>query len=385
MTTLARITDHDRRARLGPRHLLAHPADTVEQVADAVVGLHATDAATVYLSACARLADPSIKAVEDAFYERATLTRLLCMRRTMFAFTTGAAPVVDAAAARGIAAKERAGLLKYLAEGVGWDAARLAEVERLTLDALRDRGEATAAELSAAVPALREQVLVAPGKKYETKQNVSSRVLRVLAADGRIRRSRPRGTWLSTQFRWTPADPRPALDVAAAQAELVRRWLAAYGPGTEADVKWWTGWTLTAVRKALTAIGAEPVALDHGTGFVLPGDVDSPDSPPWVALLPSLDATAMGWQGRDFYLDPGHKPKLFDAYGNIGPTVWADGRIVGAWAQRPDGEIAWTTFADVGTETTAAITDHAHRLADLLGDTRFVPKFRTPLEKDLAR
>ncbi|GGM51142.1 hypothetical protein GCM10012275_22590 [Longimycelium tulufanense] len=39
---------------------------------------------------------------------------------------------------------------------------------------------------------------------------------------------------------------------------------------------------------------------------------------------------------------------MFDRNGNIGPTVWADGRIVGAWAQLPDGSIAWRFLHEVG-------------------------------------
>jgi hypothetical protein len=52
----------------------------------------------------------------------------------------------------------------------------------------------------------------------------------------------------------------------------------------------------------------------------------------------------MGWTIRDFYLDPAHRDHtrpgtLFDRSGNPGPTVWWDGRIVGGWAQRADGEV----------------------------------------------
>lgn len=382
---LPEITDDDRRARLGRRHLLAAKADTVEEVADALVGLHATDPATVFLSACARLTSPSVAAVEEAFYERQSLVRLLCMRRTMFAVTADLAPVVDAAAARAIAAKERAGLLKYLAEGVGWDARRLDEVERATLAALAARGEATVVELGRDVPDLLEQVVVAAGKKYETRQNVASRIVRVLAADGRMRRGRPRGSWISSQFRWAPARPWHALDTAQAQAELVRRWLAAFGPGTEADLKWWTGWTFGAVRAALKTVGAVEVGLSTGPGWALPDDLFTPRTEPWVALLPALDPTPMGWQGRDWYLAPELRPRLFDTAGNVGPTAWCDGRVVGGWAQRPDGEVVWRALTDVGAQARAALDAEAARLTAWLGGVRVVPRFRTPLEKELSK
>jgi hypothetical protein len=97
---------------------------------------------------------------------------------------------------------------------------------------------------------------------------------------------------------------RPRLGVrhllAAVQAELARRWLAAFGPGTMADLKWWTGWTMGEVKRALAQIGPAEVDLDGTAGFVLPGHLEaSPAAEPWVALPPALDPTVMGGRGED--------------------------------------------------------------------------------------
>ncbi|MCG6496284.1 winged helix DNA-binding domain-containing protein [Kitasatospora sp. A2-31] len=383
------ISDEQRRARLGRRHLLAPGgrAARVEQVADAVVGLHATDAATVYLSACARLAEPSAAEVERALYDDVTLVKLLSMRRTLFAVTEEFAPYVSASTARAIAVKERATLLKHLREfAEGWDEARLAETERAVLAALERRGEATTSELGADVPALRETMLMSAGKPYEAKQSVGSRLLRLLASDGHVRRCRPRGSWLSSSYPWAPVAQWPDVPVREAKAEVVRRWLAAYGPATVEDVKWWTGWTLGDTRKALADVGAVDVALaGGGAGLVLPSDTEPvPEPEPWAALLPGLDPTVMGWRGRDWYLRPEDVPALFDRAGNAGPTVWWCGRVVGGWAQRPDGEVVWRFFSDVGAQAGAAVAAEAARLAGWLGEVRVTPRFRTPLERELS-
>jgi hypothetical protein len=380
------IDTEQRRARLVWRHLLA-PAERVGDavsVADALVALHATDPATVFLSAAVRMRDVGVAAVEDALYTDRTLVRVLAMRRTMFVVSAGSAAVVDSAAGRPIAAKQRVGLLKYLADGGGWDARWLADTERDVLAALAERGSATATELASDVPALREQVVMAAGKNYET-QNVNSRVLRVMAAENRIRRDRPRGGWTSSQFRWSTGAAPPQLPAADAKTELVRCWLARYGPGTEADLVWWTGWTRTDVRKAIAALGAQPVELPDATGFVLPGDTEPVPVPePAAALLPALDPTPMGWQQRDWYLPAGHRADLFDQTGNVGPTVWWDGRVVGGWAQRPSGEIVWRLLDDVGAAAATAIGAEAARLAQWVGDARVTPRFRTPLERRLG-
>ncbi|MFE2154034.1 winged helix DNA-binding domain-containing protein [Streptomyces lavendulae] len=388
-TGLPLVTTAERRHRLGRRHRLAPSAraSTPHQAADAVVALHATDAATVHLSARARLTGGGPAAIEAALYEDVTLVRLLSMRNTLFAVSAELAPYVDASCARSIAAKERRSLLKHLAEdGQGLDAEWLAGAENAALDALDTLGPSTGSQLSAAVPALRQKITINRGKKYEAETGVATRVIRVLAADGRIRRDRPRGSWTSSQFRWVHTEPWPALPAAEARAELARRWLYAYGPATEADLKWWTGWTLTDVRKALAAVAPEQVRLeDGGTALVLPGDTAAEPAPePWAALLPGLDPSAMGWADRGFHLDPAHRPALFDYAGNIGPTVWWNGEIVGGWAQRADGEIVWRLLADPGREASEAITAEAARLAEWVGDARITPRFRTPLERELT-
>lgn len=384
-----RISDEQRRIRLGRRHLLAPSVRTgsVVAVADAVVALHATDAATVYLSVCARMTEPGIGAVDRALYEDVSLVRLLSMRNTLFSMSAVVAPAIDASSARPVAAKERQKLLKHLREDAnGLDERWLADTERQTLSALATRGPATGSELSAAVPALRTKITVFPGTRQETVQGVASRVIRVLAADGRIRRDRPRGSWTSSQFRWTTADPWPASDPAEARAEVAKRWLRSYGPATEGDLKWWTGWGISDTRAALAAADAEEVLLDSGAvGWAAPGDLAAEPSPePWAALLPGLDPSAMGWADRDFQLPADHRAALFDRSGNIGPTVWWNGGIVGGWAQRPDGELVWRLLSDIGREGSRLIETEAARLSAWTGDARVTPRFRTPLERELT-
>ncbi|MEU9142443.1 winged helix DNA-binding domain-containing protein [Streptomyces sp. NPDC048349] len=387
--SLPLVTTAERRHRLGRRHRLAPSARaaTVSEAADAVVALHATDAATLFLSVRARLAEGGPSTVEQALYEEVSLVRLLSMRNTLFAVSTGLAPYVDSSTARAIAVKERRALLKHLDEdGQGLDAAWLARAETAALDALDSGGPCTGSQLSAAVPALRQKITVGRGKKYAAETGVATRVIRLLAADGRIRRDRPRGSWTSSQFRWVHTEPWPALPATEARAEIARRWLHAYGPATEADLKWWTGWTLGDVRKALAAVGPEQVRLENGTtALVSPGDTAPEPAPePWAALVPGLDPSGMGWADRGFHLDPAHRPALFDYAGNIGPTVWWNGEIVGGWAQRGDGEIVWRLLADPGRAAEEAITAEAARLAAWVGDARVTPRFRTPLERELT-
>ena len=414
-TSTRTIDDAERRARLAVRHRLARAARaaTAEEVGDSLVALHGTDPASVFLAVGARLAGDAgpVATTESALYEDRSLIRMHGMRHTVFVFPSSLAPAVQSSTTHPAAVRERTLLVRHLAEGSSFVEAWLAEAERLVLAELAVRGEATGTELGAAVPRLRETYVYGPGTRQEGVQSVASRVLRVLGMAGRIVRGRPQGAWTSSRFRWALAEEHPPVPAAEARAELIGRWLAACGPATEADLKWWTGWKVTDVRGALAAVGAVPVTLSgsgsgarsgsgsgagsgsrsvagagaQGTGFVLPDDLDPVPAPePWAALLPALDPTAMGWQARDWYQDPEHRAALYDRSGNIAPTVWWDGRIVGVWAQRPDGEIARRLLADVGGEAERAIGAEAARLAAWVGDVRVTPRFRTPLERELA-
>jgi hypothetical protein len=389
----SQITVAERRARLARRHRLLDEAraGSAVEVAESLVGLHGTDPASVYLASAARMHSPTIGGIAHELYEERSLIRMLGMRRTMWVLPLELAAVAQVAATNAVAQNERRRLVKMLvdAEVASDPVAWLEAAERATMDALAARGEATGAELSADVPQLREQFRFGIGTKWEGVQTATTRLLLLLAAEGKIVRARPRGSWISSQYRWTPLESWlpggfAESELEEAQDELVRRWLAAFGPATVEDVKWWTGWTLGATRRALAAVGAVEVELDGVAGVVLPEDVD-PVEPvePWAALLPALDPTAMGWLGRAWYLGE-HVPALFDRSGNVGPTVWWDGRIVGGWGQRPDGEVVYRLLEDVGAEAVAAIDAAAVRITAFVDGTRVTPRFRTPLERELS-
>ncbi|WP_433173180.1 winged helix DNA-binding domain-containing protein [Actinoallomurus sp. CA-150999] len=389
--TVRAIKDEERRVRLGARHHLADPADTVVDVTRALVALHGTDPASVYLAAAARMRVPDVGPVEKALYDDRLLLRMLGMRRTVFTVEDELAPVVQAACSNDVARRERRKTVQFIEQAGLGDDAWFREVEEATVAALRARGEAFTADLSADVPRLKERILLGEGKAYEARPTIANRVLLGLAAEGRVIRGRPRGSWTSSQFSWSPIeawlpDGLPDIPVDEARAELIRRWLAAYGPGTAADLKWWTGLTLTQVRKALGGIDVEKVDLGGEDGYVLADDVDPVGDPgPWVALLPALDPTVMGWSGRDWYLGE-HGPLLFDRTGNAGPTVWSDGRVVGGWAQRADGEVVYRLLEDTGTEAASAVATEAARLTAWLGPVRIAPRARgrSPVETELV-
>src|SRR5688500_6113558 len=167
-TVVTTIDVDERRARLGARHYLASPATNVEDVADALVGLHSSDPVTVFLSCWARVRDFERSDLEQALYDDRSLLRMLGMRRTMFVVPVADAPVPDAACTKALAVGERRRMIALIeGQGVTPDgAAWLRKVERKTVAALQARGQATAAQLTSDVPELAGKLVFGEGKTW---------------------------------------------------------------------------------------------------------------------------------------------------------------------------------------------------------------------------
>ncbi|KAA0022685.1 winged helix DNA-binding domain-containing protein [Antrihabitans cavernicola] len=376
----------ERRSRLARRHRLlpGDATDDVAAIADSLIGLHSSDPVTVYLSAMARMRTPSTATVEQALYDDRTVVRHHAMRRTLWVATPDVVRLMHAAATRKLIGPEHRRTAKLLAEnGIADPDAWLEKARVETLTALHEHGPLTARSLGIKAPTLMHKIVMAPGKKYSASVSAHTRVLLSLGFEGRIVRTRPTGTWINGAYTYAAADTWlengfGELGERESARELALRWLHAFGPATAVDLQWWMGWTVALTKNALTDCGAVEVALDGGVGYVAPGDED-PVQPaePWVALLPGLDPTTMGWKQRDWYL-PEDCASTFDHMGNAGPTIWANGRVVGAWVQTPDGEIRTRLLVDVPRKQKGEIARRANDLKDLLDDTRFTVRFPSP-------
>lgn len=194
----------ERRARLGIRHHLTTHVSMVD-VARSLVGIHSTDPASVNVATFARTG-ADVTTIGHDLYESGELVRMLGMRRTLFVVPREVVPVIQAACTDAIAAGMRKRIVKMFIEegGIAPDGSRwLRQAEKATLKGLAEMGEAAGAELSKKVPALRAKFVYAEGKAYGGPQNIAAQVLSLLGAEGRIVRCRPRGTWISGQYRWT--------------------------------------------------------------------------------------------------------------------------------------------------------------------------------------
>ncbi len=375
------IDAEQRRARLAERHRLLLPTrtDNLPEIADDLVALHSSDPVSVFLSAMARMVHPSVEAVERALYTDRSLIRHHGMRRTLWVATPPVVRLMHAAATRDLIATERRRTRQLLAaSGVDDPEQWLAQAEEQVLADLREHGPSTAREIGQRGGALRQRLQLAPGKAYAAVQSAHTRVLYILGFDGKMLRGQP-SSWINGAYRYVDAESwLPGglgdLDPRQAAAELADRWLQRFGPATTTDLQWWMGWTMSRTRQALADCGAVEAELDAGAGWLAADDPPLNPVEPWVAVLPGLDPTIMGWKQRDWYL-PSTSVEVFDTAGNGGPSLWVDGRVVGAWAQTRDGTIHTHYFERVAAARRREIDQRINELKSWIGDTRFTVRF----------
>jgi hypothetical protein len=385
------------------QHLLpsAQPTGIVQVTRD-VVALHATGATGPYLSLWARAPGFQRKALEEALYERRELARVLCMRTTLHvvpseevafflrAYTQAQLPAELRDPAPLLV---QAGLCPETEAG-----AALETLHQQVLDVLAEKGPATVREISLAVPQLQARVRHSVGKSYEGEFSLGSRLVPAMCAQGLLIRARPRGTWRSNLYEyaslsgWLPDADLASTTPQEARTWLVRRYLAAFGPATFDDVQWWTGFSKRVVQAALQPLKPEvvEVAIEGlGEGYLMLADdvrrlrgLATPDSP-YAFFLPSLDPYVMGYRHRRRFLAPEHRAQVFDRAGNAMPTVWLDGRVVGAWGQRKDGTVVYGLFEPVGEEE--PLLEAKRRQLEAFLDGEYLPqRSHTPFTRTLA-
>jgi winged helix DNA-binding protein len=147
-------------------------------------------------------------------------------------------------------------------------------------------------------------------------------------------------------------EPDDALD------HLVRRYLTGFGPATKADIASWAGMGLRAVEPALRRLDL----VRDGDLYDLPeAPLPEPDTPAPVRLLPTWDATLLVHARRTLILPEEFRPRIFNAKlpQSVG-TFLLDGQVAGAW--RPDATIE--PFRRLTGAERRAVEAEAARLAE---------------------
>lgn len=125
-----------------------------------------------------------------------------------------------------------------------------------------------------------------------------------------------------------------------ALAELARRFLRAYGPASERDLARWAGLPLRDCRLACELIAAELDQVRAGDEVLLSlrRERSRLARSPVVRLLGAYDNYNLGYVSRDFAVPGEREKQLVPGGGIVRPAVTVDGRVVGTWTSKRNGE-----------------------------------------------
>lgn len=324
-------------ARRLARHGLAEPvaaARLAEQVGT-ICGAHAQVLSAAELSVGLRVDGATQASVRAALWEERSLVKTFGPRGTVHLLPTRELPLWTAA----LAAVPSPG--GGFAPDVRMSAQQTDAVVAAIADALAD-AELTVDELTDAVV---ERAgawagdLVMPAFQQlwpRWRQAIPTAAHRGALCFGP---DRGRKVTYTNPHRWLPGFAPEPPD--AALAELLRRYLHAYGPATPEQFARWLSapprWA--AELFAARADALEEVVVDGAPAWVVAGDTAFPDEPPrGVRLLPYFDAYAVGCHPRAA-LFPGRAAERALAGSQAGnfPVLLVDGVVAGVWHLRRSG------------------------------------------------
>jgi hypothetical protein len=361
------LTWDEVRARRLARHHLTKPAPRTKLVETvrAAAGIHAQVLSAAELSLSARVRGLTKGHVEAALWEKRSLVKTWTLRGTLH---------IHPADELGLWLAARRAVVGdwYFANEV-----RPREAKRI-LAVLADALDGRCLTREELVEA------VTPKVSGWAKEHIGSgwgTVLGPAALNGVLIHGPPQGSrvtfvrpdqWLGRQQEW---EPREAL------AELLRRYLAAFGPATHRDFAAWLAGShlkAKAAKELLDSVAGEleEVEVEGRRAWLHAGDTRRAPAPEGVRLIPEYDAYVMGSREREQLFSPAAIASA-KAHGKgklegPGALSWLllDGVVAGTWSRKRAGaviELAVKPFAKLTKPQRAGVEEEAQRIGVLFG------------------
>jgi hypothetical protein len=310
---------------LRQQHLTpAAPCQDVVQLVKDISGLYAANALTPYLSLLARAPHFKREQLDDELSTRRTLGRIRCMRKAIYIL-----PIDLLVAAHWATRSLNVEASRRYLEYRGVPRQIYEPLARQIQDLLKGR-ELTAAEIR---HALRTALDVPAILNFMCDQGLVIRT--------RLERGGSDANFCYALFaEYFPRVRLEPMGEREAAMHIVRQYLRAFGPATEADIAAWTGLGQVSAHIAVEHMRGEVVQVQIANRveryLMLNTECEACcqaalPAQPMVTLLPSHDPYLLGYQDRSRYLDTRYSDQVFDQTGHVTSTIVANGRVIGVW------------------------------------------------------
>jgi hypothetical protein len=170
------------------------------------------------------------------------------------------------------------------------------------------------------------------------------------------------------EARFVAVEEPEAHDPLEARAEIVRRYLLAFGPASRRDIVAWSMMHVPEIQRALDRL--EPLRRFHdeqGRELLDVPGAPLPDAaiPVPVRFLPKWDNLLLAFADRTRVLPEEHRRTVIRMNGDVAQTFLVDGRVAGIWRVE-SGRVLLEPFAPLPRETRRELEDEAARLEAFL-------------------
>lgn len=174
-------------------------------------------------------------------------------------------------------------------------------------------------------------------------------------------RARPEG-------RFVAIDEPETHDPVEARAEILRRYLAAFGPASRRDIAAWAMMRVPEIQAAFDRL--EPLRRfrdERGRELldVPRAPMPDPETPAPIRFLPKWDNVLLAFADRTRVLPEEHRRRVVGMNGDVAQTFLVDGFVAGTW-RVDDGHVAFESFAPLPRSIGRDLQDEAARLDTFL-------------------
>lgn len=168
--------------------------------------------------------------------------------------------------------------------------------------------------------------------------------------------------------RFVAIDEPEAHDPVEARAEIVRRYLAAFGPASRRDIAAWAMMRVPEIQAALDRLKPLRRFRDERGRELLDvprAPMPDPETPTPIRFLPKWDNVLLAFADRTRVLPEEHRRRVIGMNGDVAQTFLLDGFVAGTW-RVDDGRVALDHFGPLPRSVRRDLQDEAARLETFL-------------------
>jgi hypothetical protein len=350
------------RATLQRQGLIERQRGTPAEGIGRLAGLQAQHANMPYIALWSRLEGFERGALQRSLEERDVI-RATVMRGTLHLLAADDFAVINATVTRA-----RIAVWASIARNAGFD---LTALQRALVDFCAE--PRTVAEMEAHLDGLIPDADLAK----HVPAGVRHVAFRIASSGGGLVHVPPSGFWgehgrpryVAARAwlgrRWREVDPDDAT------AEVIERYLRAYGPASLADIGRWLGQPrVTVLRAAVQRLGDRLMerTADDGRALLDLAGSQAPDADRDVSprFLSRWDSVLISYDARDRILPPAHRAAVIKKNGDLLPTFLVDGFVAGLWTAmttKAGTTLRLQPFGAVPTADRRALETEGERLA----------------------